>query len=376
MIERALEETLKEKMKQGKAIIVMGARQVGKTTMLKNLFSHQDRVLWLNGDEAEVRTQLETSSSVRLKTLIGQNEIIIIDEAQRIRDIGIILKLIIDEMPEVQLVATGSSSFDLSNKINEPLTGRKREYCMYPLSFEELCNDHGLINERQLLPNRLVYGSYPDVVTHPGEEKELLQQLSDSYLYKDIFQWERINKPDKIVKLLQALAFQVGSQVSYVELGQMCGLDHKTVEKYIMLLEQSYVIFRLGSFSRNLRNELKSSRKIYFYDNGIRNAVISDFRPIELRDDIGKLWENYLISERTKWREAHGKKGNIWFWRTQQQNEIDYIEEGDGQLRAYELKWSSSAKVKQPRIFLEAYPESTFEVINQDTFEQFLGVGL
>lgn len=235
-----------------------------------------------------------------MKYIFGNNKTVIIDEAQRIEDIGIRLKLITDQLPDIQLIATGSSSFDLANKINEPLTGRKWEYKMYPLSFEEMVNHHGLMDEKRLLPHRLVYGYYPDVVNHPGSEVEILKQLSDSYLYKDILDWEHIKKANKIVKLLQALAFQVGSEVSYNELGQLCDLDPKTVERYVILLEQSYIIFRLGSFSRNLRNELKSSRKIYFYDNGIRNAVIANFALAETRPDIGALFENFIVSERIK----------------------------------------------------------------------------
>jgi len=352
----------------------MGARQVGKTTMLKQLFSGQPGVLWLNGGELEVRSLFENASTKRLQAVVGQNNIVVIDEAQRLKNIGLALKLFTDGIADVQLIATGSSSFDLSNQVNEPLTGRKWQYSMFPLSFIELCDHHGLLEERGLLAQRLVYGCYPEVVMNPGDARALLTEIADSYLYKDIFQLERINKPDKIVKLLQALAFQVGSQVSYSELGQMAGLDNKTVERYIVFLEQCYVVFRLGSFSRNLRNELKSSRKIYFYDNGVRNSVISDFRPAEMRSDIGALWENYLVSERQKHLAYSGQAPNSWFWRTQQQNEIAYLEEGDGQLRAYEFKWNPAANVKLPKKFLEAYPGSTFAVISRDNYEEFLGV--
>ena len=373
IIERALEPVVLSKMGKSKAIIIMGARQVGKTTMLRKLFANQTDVLWLNGDEIGVQNLFESPSLGRLQAVIGNNRVVIIDEAQRIKDIGTALKLIIDGLPEVQLIATGSSSFDLANKINEPLTGRKWEYRMYPLSFSELSQHNGLLNERDMLTTRLVYGAYPDIATNPSDARELLTQLSDSYLYKDLFQWENINKPDKIVKLLQALAYQVGSQVSYPELGQTCGLDYKTVEKYIVFLEQCYVVFRLSSFSRNLRSELKRSRKIYFYDNGIRNAIISDFRPTENRNDIGALWENYLISERIKHLNYSGQPASSWFWRTQQQNEIDYLEESDGQLRAYEFKWNPSAKTKLPPSFKTAYPNATFQTITRNNYEDFLG---
>ncbi|MBK7099582.1 MAG: ATP-binding protein [Sphingobacteriales bacterium] len=372
MIKRFLEATLKNKLGKGKAIIIMGARQVGKTTLIKNALSDKKDILWLNGDETDVAKLFENASSSRLKTIFGNHRIVVLDEAQRISDIGIKLKLITDHISDIQLIVSGSSSFDLANKINEPLTGRKWEYHLYPLSYGEMVAHHGLLEEKRLLPHRLVFGYYPDVVNNAGNEKEMLKHLSDSYLYKDILMWEQIKKPDKIVKLLQALAFQIGSQVSYNELGQICGLDGKTVEKYIMLLEQCYIIFRLGSFSRNLRNELKNSRKIYFYDNGIRNALIADFSLAELRQDIGSLWENFIISERQKKAEYDGLWRNKWFWRTKEQKEIDYIEEKDGQIEGFEFKWNPNASVKKMNRFLEAYPGSKITVIHPDNMEEFL----
>lgn len=376
MIDRILRERVWAKLFKGKAILLMGARQIGKTTLLKSVFGTGEDVLWFNGDERDVQELFANASATRLKVFFGKKKIIVIDEAQRIRDIGLRMKLITDGIPEVQLVATGSSAFELANRVNEPLTGRKWEYKMYPLSFSEMVSHHGLLEEKRLIPHRLVYGYYPDVVIHPGSENEILKQLSDSYLYKDILAWEQIQKPDKLLKLLQALAFQVGSQVSYHELGQMCSLDSKTVEKYIMLLEQTYVIFRLGSFSRNLRNELKSSKKIYFYDNGIRNAVIANFNPVESRHDVGALWENFIISERIKFLNYSQKWANYWYWRTKEQKEIDWIEEAGGQLRAYEFKWNTRAKTKSPTLFLKSYPGSIFKTINPDNMEEFLVEGL
>lgn len=372
MIERILTSTVKAKLGTGKAIILMGARQVGKTTLLRTLFPDTDDILFLNGDELDVRQLFENISATRLKAIIGNKKIVIIDEAQRIEDIGLRLKLITDQLPDIQLIATGSSSFDLANKVNEPLTGRKWEYKMYPLSFAEMVNHHGLLEEKRMLPHRLVYGYYPDVVVHPGDAKETLKQLSDSYLYKDILMWEQIKKPDKLLTLLQAIAYQVGNQVSYHELGQVCGLDSKTVEKYITLLEQTFVIFRLGSFSRNLRNELKNSRKIYFYDNGIRNAIIANFSQIEARSDVGALWENYIISERVKKLSYDNIWRNSWFWRTKDKKEIDYIEEGDGRIYAYEFKWNPKAKAKVPEQFLTNYSNSEFAVITPDNMDEFL----
>ena len=372
MIKRKLENLIKSKLNKGKAIILIGARQVGKTTLLKMLFSKSENILWLNGDELDVQNLFENISAARLKTIFGTKKIVIIDEAQRIENIGLRLKLITDQIPEIQLIATGSSSFDLANKVNEPLTGRKWEYKMFPLSFGEMVEHHGLLEEKRLLAHRLVFGYYPDVVNNLGSEKEVLKQLSDSFLYKDILMLEQIKKPNKIIKLLQAIAYQVGSQVSYNELGQLCGLDSKTVEKYIDLLEKTYIVFKLNSFSRNLRNELKNSKKIYFYDNGIRNAVISNLNQIETRQDIGALWENFIISERIKYLNYSGSWSNYWYWRTKDQKEIDFIEESGGKIAAYEFKWNSSSKVRLPKQFLRTYTDSSFNIIHHDNFEGFL----
>lgn len=372
MIKRTLNEVIGKKTGKGKAIILMGARQVGKTTLLKSIVQDENNVLWLNGDEQDVQSLFENISATRLKAIIGNKSYIIIDEAQRIENIGLRLKLITDQMPNIQLIASGSSSFELASKVNEPLTGRKWEYTMYPVSFGEMVEHHGLLEEKRLLSHRLVYGYYPEIVTHPSEEKELLKQLSDSYLYKDILMWEQIKKPDKLLKLLQALAFQIGSQVSYNELSNLCGLDSKTVEKYIDLLEKVYVIFRLKSFNRNLRNELKNSRKIYFFDNGIRNALIANFSQTENRTDVGALWENFIVSERLKRNHYVGNWQNSWFWRTKEQKEIDYIEESDGNIHAFEFKWSKNAGQKLPKQFLQTYGESSFEIITPDNIEDFL----
>ena len=316
MIERSLDKLIAEKLFKGKAIVLIGARQVGKTTLLKNLVKGMGSLIWLNGDDIEVRTLLQNVSTMKLKSLLGKNKTLVIDEAQRIENIGLKMKLVTDNFVDVQLILTGSSSFDLANKINEPLTGRKWEYTLFPLSFGELANHNGTFDEIRHLPLRLVYGSYPDVVNNPGDEREILMQLTNSYLYKDILEWERIRKPDKLVRLLQALAFQVGSEVSLNELGTLVELDKNTVEKYITLLEQTQVIFRLPSLSRNMRNELKMSRKVYFHDNGIRNALISNFSDIDTRNDVGALWENWIISELRKKRHYEQDYVNTYFWRT------------------------------------------------------------
>ena len=302
MIPRKLEDIVTGALNKRKAIIIMGPRQVGKSTLLQTLFGNDQSVFWINGDEQDMRSMFVNATSTSLKAAIGNHSYVVIDEAQRISDIGINLKLIIDNIPDVQVIVTGSSSFELSNKINEPLTGRKFEYRMFPLSFGEMVSHTNLIEEKRLLKHRMIFGYYPDVVVNSGNEKKNKKNLSSSYLFKDILSFDKIQKSEQLVKLLQCLALQIGSQVSYNELGQQIGIDSKTVERYINLLEKCYIIFRLTSFSRNLRNELKKSRKIYFYDNGIRNSILGNYSLIENRmpSEIGALWENFAIAERMK----------------------------------------------------------------------------
>ncbi len=376
MITRILEKELKNKLFKNKAIIILGARQTGKTTLLKKVFyknsSENKNTLWLNADETDIITLFENSSATRLKAYFGKNNIIIIDEAQRIKNVGLKLKLITDQMPEIQLIATGSSAFELANSVNEPLTGRKWEYKLFPLSFAEMVEHHGFMKENRLMPHRLIYGYYPEVVSSQGNEKEILKQLSDSYLYKDILMWERIKKPEKLIKLLQALAYQLGSEISYNNLSKELAIDNQTVEKYIQLLEQTFIIFRLPAFSRNHRKELKRGRKIYFYDNGIRNALIANFNLPEMRNDKGALWENFLISERIKYLHYNKVWTNSYFWRTQDQQEIDYIEERDGKLYAYEMKWNIKKSPKLSKTFSNTYPQHEYSIINPSNYEQFL----
>lgn len=372
MIQRILNQNIQNVLYRNKAIILLGARQTGKTTLLRQLFENKDNVLWLNGDDSDVQNLFANATSTSLRAAIGNYTTVIIDEAQRIENVGIKLKLITDQISNVQLIATGSSAFELSNRINEPLTGRKWEFQLFPLSFSEMVQHHGLLEEKRLLRHRLLFGYYPDVVVNQGDEQRILRQLSDSYLYKDILQWEGIQKPDRLLTLLKALAFQIGSQISYNELAQTCGLDSKTVEKYILLLEKTFVIFRLGSFARNLRNELKFSRKVYFYDNGIRNALISNFNQIEMRDDRGAVWENFLVSERMKKLHYNEIWANSYFWRTKDRQEIDYIEEKDGAISAFEFKWSGKKKHKINNTFQSAYNIENVQVVSPDNIEEFL----
>jgi len=372
MIKRLIKKVIQNRLYKGKAILLFGPRQVGKTTILESLIKDYDHVRWLNADDSDVHTLFEKPSSSVFKREFANVKILIIDKAQRIDNIGLKLKLITDQIKNIQLIVTGSSAFELANEVNEPLTGRKWEYKMYPLSFEEMVNHHGFLEEKRLLNHRLIYGYYPDVVTANGDEKEILKQLADSYLFKDILVWNKILKSDKLVKLLQALAFQLGNQVSYSELGKIVGLDNQTIENYIVLLEQSFVIFRLSSFNRNLRTELKKSRKIYFYDNGIRNALIANFQQVELRQDIGALWENFMVSERMKYNAYHNNWVNRYFWRTTAQQEVDYLEEQDGLLYGFEFKWSTTKKARITKAFTNGYPDAITQIITPDNFEEFV----
>jgi len=352
----------------------MGPRQVGKTTLLKSHFTNEN-TLWLNGDDPDVRLQLANRPSTFLGKLVEGHSRIIIDEAQRIENIGLTLKIFHDNFPQLKIIATGSSSFELANQINEPLTGRKWQYTLWPISLSEMIRHTSALEESRLLENRLLYGWYPDVLTQPGKEREILQQLADSYLYKDLLTWQDIKKPQKLETLLQALAFQVGQQVSYNEIAQMVGLDQETVVRYIELLEKAFIVFRLPSFSRNLRNELKKSKKIYFYDVGIRNAVIKNYSPIGLRQDIGALWENFLIVERLKYKAYHAVFSNDYFWRNRAQQEIDFIEEYNGTIHAYEFKWNPKRKAHFSKSFINAYPQHTLTTVNRDNYLDFIEKG-
>lgn len=369
MINRILENLIKTHLGTGKAIILIGPRQVGKTTLLERIaLSIPGKVLMINCDEPDMRSLLQEKTSTELRALIGDHKAVIIDEAQRVKNIGLSLKLITDQVKEVQLIVSGSSALELANEINEPLTGRKWEFIMYPISSAEMIHHHGQLEEKRMLSNRLLYGMYPDVINHPGKEKEVLKNLADSYLYKDLFAYKDVRKPEVIEKILQALSLQIGSEVSYNELADLVKSDPATVGRYIDLLEKTMVVFRLPSFSRNLRNELKKSRKIYFYDCGIRNAIIANFQILEFRKDAGALWENFLMSERLKFIQYNYMLANRYFWRTKQQQEIDYIEERDGKLFAYEFKWKPSKKTRPSVTFTKAYPESEFATITPENY--------
>lgn len=372
MISRTLNQILINKLFKGKAIIVVGPRQVGKTTLLKKILAtKKDDVLELTGDDSVSRNLLTNVGLVQLKQIIGDHRLVFIDEAQRIKGIGLTSKLITDHLPHVQLILSGSSAFELTQETHEPLTGRKFSFNLWPISFDEWQNELGYLGAEQDLENRLVFGFYPDVLNNRMTPHGVLNELVDSYLYKDIFQYANIRKPEVLQKLVKALAHQVGSEVVYSEISKLIGLDNKTVAAYIDILEQSFIIFRLSSFSRNLRNEIKTNRKIFFYDNGVRNAIIGDLRPLSNRDDIGALWENFLVSERVKKLSYDNSYAQNYFWRTKQQQEIDYLEEKDGKIKGFEFKWNPNKKAKISKTFTKTY-NAKVDVINRDNFREFV----
>jgi len=373
MVKRTLQELIEVFLFKKKTIIIYGARQVGKTTLVEELVKNlTEQTLFLNGDDADVRELFTNASATRLHPVIGRHKIVIIDEAQRIPETGLVLKIIHDNFKDIQLLATGSSSFELANKVNEPLTGRKFEFFLHPLSFGEMVSHHGFLTEKRLLEHRLIYGYYPDIALNVGEELKLLKNLVSSYLYKDLFVLEQIQKPVLLEKILRALALQTGNEVSFSELAQLLGSDRSTIEKYIDFLEKAYIIFCLNGLNRNVRNEIKKGRKIYFYDNGVRNAVLGNFSPINARADAGPLWENFVISERYKFLSNKDIEFNRYFWRTTQQQEIDYIEEYQGKYSAYEIKWNPGARAALSRTFSNAYPGTEFKIITPENMNEFI----
>lgn len=374
MLERSILNKLMEQCFQGKAIVLLGARQVGKTTLLRSLTQKiQLPYLWLNADEADISIALnEANTSTRLKQLVGNYKLVIIDEAQQVQDIGKKIKILYDSFPDIQVIATGSSAFELQQEMNEPLTGRKREFHLFPFSFQELTKNTSLLEEKRLLQTRMVFGSYPEVINNPGKEQEALLEIANSYLYKDLLQVEGIRKTSQIEKLLQALAFQIGHEVNYHELSKTIGnISTATVEKYIGFLEKAFIVYKLPAFSRNFRNEIKKGKKYYFFDNGIRNVIIGNLQNSSLRMDIGALWENYLLMERLKTLSYDRQFYKSYFWRTQDQAEIDYIEERNAVLHAYEIKWKAQ-KVRFPNSFLSTYPTSRTQVISPENYDRFL----
>ncbi|MDQ8004589.1 MAG: ATP-binding protein [Pedobacter sp.] len=360
MIVRKQLEYAMARLFKGKAFIVFGPRQTGKTTFVEQLLAKVNKkTLFLNGDDADVRDSLAKPNAAQLAQLLEGFEILFIDEAQRINEVGLLIKIIVDRFKHVQVIATGSSAFELVGKINEPLTGRKYEMMLLPFSYAELVEETDFLTEDRLLEQRLRYGSYPEVINDMPNAEEHLKLLADSYLYKDLFALEDVKKPLLFEKIVKALALQVGSEVNFSELAQLVKADQKTVERYIDLLEKTFVIFSLPAFSGNVRNEIKKGRKIYFYDTGIINAITRNFNSMSNRNDVGALFENYMISERIKYLHQNQIEAKCFFWRTTQQQEIDYIEQQGDKLFVVEFKWNENKKAKIPVTFTQAYQNIT-----------------
>jgi len=372
MFKRVLSTEISSKIGKGKAILLIGPRQVGKTTLIKNILQHDD-YLFLDVDDPTIKSLLTNPNTAQIQSIVGNNKTIFIDEAQRILGIGLTLKIITDQFKDVQLFVSGSSFFDLSSELNEPLTGRKWEYELYPISWEEFEAKVGFVKSEQELENRLLYGFYPDVLNNSGEEVDVLKQLVNSYLYRDILAYSNIRKPEFLSKLVQALALQIGSEVNYNELSQIVGVDKNTISRYIDILEKGYVVFRLSSFSSNLRNEIKKNQKIYFYDNGIRNMILGNFKPLDIRKDKGALWENFLVSERIKQNRYKNSLAKSYFWRTKQQQEIDFVEENQAEITGFEFKWKAKKAVKLPKTFVEKYNAKSF-IIDRENFREFVTI--
>lgn len=373
MIPRIPLHQITSKLDKHRAIVIYGPRQCGKTTLLNMLTPElKGDFLWLDGDDSADAALLSDSSKERLKRVVGENKYLIIDEAQEIDEIGKKIKIIIDSLPGVCPILSGSSAFELANKLNEPLTGRKFEFHLYPMAFSEMSTHHGLRKEIQQIESRLIFGSYPEIIMNPGQEKDLLTELTSSYLYKDVFKYGNIRKPKELEKIVTMLAWQVGSEVNTSEIAREAGTSSHTVERYIDLLQKAYIIFELPAFSRNLRNEIKKNKKIYFFDNGIRNAVIGNLGLLANRNDVGALWENYLVSERHKINAFRGFHGYKYFWRTRQQQEIDYLEEADGKINAFEFKWNPRKMPAFSHTFTRNYPVHSTTVVNPGNYDRFL----
>lgn len=373
VIRRTIQDAIEQSLFKGKAVIIYGARQVGKTTLIMALQRATDvPSIYLNCDEPDVRRALSDKTSTELKMLIGNKRLVLIDEAQRVSTIGLTIKLLTDTAPDIQVIATGSSAFELSSRIEEPLTGRKREFRLYPFSLIELRQIYSPLEIKRIVERCMVFGLYPEIVNSPDAAGTALREIARSCLYKDILTFHQIRNAEALERLVQSVALQAGSEVSFNELAQQVGVDKKTVESYLRILEQSFIIFRLGSFSRNLRNELKKSRKIYFVDTGVRNAVINNLNPPELRSDIGGLWKNFVVAERMKRNHNEQIFPNTYFWRSHQRQEIDYLEELNGEMHGYEIKWHGS-RIKVPAGFMAAYPDCPVTLINRENVTAFVG---
>lgn len=374
MINRTIESRIYERMQPNKVMLLFGPRRVGKTVLMRNIINNtQGKHLILNGEDLDALTLLEPQSISNYRKLLSGVDLLAIDEAQNIPQIGKKLKLIVDEVPGIKVIATGSSSFDLQNKAGEPLVGRSTRFQLHPFSQQELGSQENALETKQNLEERLIFGSYPELIGLPSfnQKKEYLRDIINAYLLKDILMIDGVKNSRKMMDLLRLIAYQTGSEVSYDELGKQLGLSRNTVERYLDLLAQVFIIYRVGAFSRNLRKEISKGAKWYFYDNGIRNAIVSEFKSLHLRNDIGILWENYLMSERIKYISNSGDEVPHYFWRTYDGQEIDLIETTGEKVRAFEFKWGDKMR-KAPRAYADNYTDSTYQVINQQNYLDFI----
>jgi len=371
-IARAIREQFISKLHPNKVLVLLGARRTGKTVFLKKFLSENisEPYLFLNGEDMAVQMNLSNRTIENYRFLLGNNRLLVIDEAQKIPEIGLILKLMVDNIDGLKIIATGSSVFDISNKLGEPLTGRKYSVNIFPFAQLEFAGYENIIESRSRLEERLIYGSYPELIHIQGPEgkKDYLRELVNSYLLRDILEFEGVRNSEKMYALLRLIAFQLGKEVSLEELGKQLAISRNTVEKYLDLLSKVFIIYKLSGFSRNLRSEITKTSRWYFIDNGIRNTLINNFNPIALRNDVGELWENYILSERIKFQQYKGEHANNYFWRTYEQKEIDWIEEKDGKLAAYEVKWGTDKIIKAPLAWTKAYPDSSFTVIHPNNY--------
>ena len=367
-------ENLRKLVAPNKVVVIYGPRRCGKTTLLNKFLETTDqKYLFVSGEDIDVSEYLSSQSIIKLKNFVGGNKLLVIDEAQKIKNIGANLKLIVDHIPGVSIITTGSSAFDLAQNIGEPLTGRKYTLKLFPLAQLEIAQIEAPHETAANLENRLIFGSYPEVILAKGnnDRERYLKEIAGSYLYKDILELDGLKHSDKIVRILQLLAFQIGKEVSLSELGTQLSMSKNTVERYLDLLEKTFVIYKLSGFSRNLRKEISKSSRFYFCDNGVRNVLINNFNMLNLRNDIGQLWENYAITERIKKQEYGELRSNNYFWRTYDQKEIDWVEEREGKLYGYEIKWKS-AKIKPPSDWLKTYKEAVFEVVDRANYLKFV----
>ncbi len=375
-LERGIQTQFSKKVLPNKVLILLGARRVGKTNFIKNYLSKilKTDYLQLNGEDIDDANLLKERSVNNYKRLLANVKLLVIDEAQNIPDIGLILKLIVDSIDGIKVIATGSSVFDLSNKLGEPLVGRKNTIYLFPFAQMEFSNIENYKETTAKLEERLLFGSYPELEQYPdwNDKIDYIKEIINAYLLRDILIYEGIKQSNKILDLLKLIAFQVGQEVSLQELANQLGISKNTVESYLDLLSKVFVIYKVPGFSRNLRKEITKSNRWYFYDNGIRNGIINNFTRLESRTDVGLLWENYLASERIKYQNYHQKSVTNYFWRTYDQQELDWLEEQNGDLQGFEFKWNEKRKAKIPTAFAKAYPEAKFEVINTNNYLEFI----